>query len=80
VAAEAAVYALDELVSDGTDIRTQLQRALIGGEVASEIIGAFYFEDDGNTSDRRVGIYRADSQGKMQLYTVLSPPKVLGAA
>jgi len=81
MAAQVAVTAIDDLVLDGTDVRTQLQRGLLGGDLvqSSEMIGAVEFDALGNLINyRRVGIYRADPQGRMQYLTMVSPTKFVG--
>lgn len=82
MAAEVAVTAIDELTHEGgSDVRSQLQRTLLGGDLvqSSEMIGAVEFDDRGNlTNYRRVGIYRANPRGRMEYFTSVSPTKVVG--
>ncbi len=83
MAAEVTVTAIEDLIDDGTDIRTQLQRALLGGDLVqtSQMIGAVEFDARGNLSNyRRVGLYRPNPQGRMHYFTMVSPSKVVGGS
>jgi hypothetical protein len=61
-------------------VREQLRNALLDAYLDrdSQMIGVFHFNGHGDISDHRVGIYRADARGRLQLNTVLSPPKIVG--